>query len=88
MTQAYVVGANARESAVNVEMESRLREMEERLRLMQNMQEEKDELIRLLREQNEQLRSAPPESVALAVKPTPAADAPSLGTTASSPNTR
>ena len=53
---------DARESAASAEMEARLREMEERLLHMQDMQEQKDEMIRILREQNDQLRSEPPES--------------------------
>ncbi|MBQ9719806.1 MAG: hypothetical protein IJV64_03835, partial [Oscillospiraceae bacterium] len=61
-TAASAVAPAAEDTAVNAEMEARLREMEERLLHMQDMQEEKDEMIRILREQNAQLRSAPPES--------------------------
>ena len=61
-TAASAVAPAAGNTAVSAEMEARLREMEERLLRMQDMQEEKDEMIRILREQNAQLRSAPPES--------------------------
>ena len=59
---ASAMETGAGNTAVSAEMEARLREMEERLLRMQDMQEEKDEMIRILREQNAQLRSAPPES--------------------------
>ncbi|MBR0312175.1 MAG: hypothetical protein IJQ98_07280, partial [Oscillospiraceae bacterium] len=59
VTEAPAAEGDARESA---KLEERLREMEERLAHMQDIQEQKDEMIRILREQNDQLRSAPPES--------------------------
>ncbi|MBQ9464986.1 MAG: hypothetical protein IJU67_06875, partial [Lachnospiraceae bacterium] len=60
--------------AADAETDARLRELEERIRHMQGVQDEKDEMIRILREQNELLRSAPAENAAKkeAYEPAPA----------------
>ena len=65
MTGVPAAETDAWESTASTEMETRLRELEERLAHMQDIQEQKDEMIRILREQNDQLRSAPPESAEL-----------------------